>query len=225
MSFIAGPKNGTIFEAGFFLVDDEQCLRQTMTISASHLQKVTRNNRVIVPAGAVIPANGATAVGILYEDIDVTDGAAAGSVVTEGTVYEDRLPAALDSDAKTAMTRIRVITSAPAVTRPAEFNANLVALTVASAASATTSGYTALTVSGHTLEAGESYLYKTHATAAPKVRLGEVLPTSGGSAWTEWDGDDEISATTGHKITVAVVDSFGQAVAAGSDDVTAKAAG
>ena len=26
----------------------------------------------IVPAGAVIPANGSTAVGILYEDIDVT---------------------------------------------------------------------------------------------------------------------------------------------------------
>lgn len=224
MSFIADPIRGTTFEAGFFLVDDEQCLRLTKMIADDHAQAVTRNGRKIVPAGAVIPTNGATAEGILYEDIDVTEGAAPGSVVVEGTVYGDRLPATLDSDAATALTGITVKTS-PAVTRPAEFNDKLVELTVASAASATTTGYTALTVSGHTLASGESYLYKTHATATPKVRLGEVLPTSGGSAWTEWDGDDEISATTGHKITVAVVDSFGQAVAAGSDDVTAKAAG
>lgn len=216
---------GTTFEAGWFLVDDERCTRKSIMVAANHGQKVTRNNRTIVPMGAVIPANGATAKGILYEDIDVTDGAAEGSVVTEGTVYEDRLPAALDSDAKTAMTGIKVITSAPAVTRPAEFNTDLVALTVASAASATSAGYTALTVSGHTLEAGESYLYKIDSTTAPKVALGDVLPTSGGSAWTAWDGDDEVSSTTGYKITVAVVDSFGQAVAAGSDDVTVKAAG
>lgn len=216
---------GTTFEAGWFLVDEERCTRRSAMVAANHSQRVTRNGRVIVPMGAVIPANGSTAEGVLYEDIDVTDGAAEGSIVTEGTVYEDRLPAALDSDAKTAMAGIRVITSAPAVTRPAEFNAELAALTVASAASATSTGYTALTVSGHTLEAGESYLYKIDSTTAPKVALGDVLPTSGGSAWTAWDGDDEVSSTTGYKITVAVVDSFGQAVAAGSADVTVKAAG
>ncbi len=117
MSFIADPVRGTTFEAGFFLVDDEQCLRLTKTAAADHAQRVTRNGRVIVPAGAVIPANGATAEGILYEDIDVTEGAAPGSVVVEGTVYGDRLPAALDADAATALTKIRVMTS-PTITRP-----------------------------------------------------------------------------------------------------------
>ena len=113
---------GTTFEAGWFLVDDERCTRQSMTVAANHGQRVTRNGRTIVPMGAVIPANGATAKGILYEDIDVTDGAAAGSVVTEGTVYGDRLPAALAEAAAAALTQIRVIAASPTVTRPAAFD-------------------------------------------------------------------------------------------------------
>lgn len=120
MSMISST-TGTTFEAGFFLVDDERCTRQSMTIAANHAQRVTRNGRTIVPMGAVIPANGATAKGILYEDIDVTDGAAAGSVVTEGTVYGDRLPAALASAAATALTQIHVIATSPTVERPAAF--------------------------------------------------------------------------------------------------------
>lgn len=121
MSMISST-TGTTFEAGFFLVDDERCTRQSMTVAANHGQRVTRNGRTIVPMGAVIPANGATAKGILYEDVDVTDGAAAGSVVTEGTVYGDRLPAALAEAAATALTRIHVIATSPTVTRPAAFD-------------------------------------------------------------------------------------------------------
>lgn len=112
-------QSGYGWNAGHFLVDDETCIRKTMTIAANHAQAVTRDNgRKVVPAGAVIPANGATAVGILFEDIDVTDGANVGSVVTEGTVYADRLPAALASAAATALTGIKVIATSPAITRP-----------------------------------------------------------------------------------------------------------
>jgi hypothetical protein len=214
MSFTASAQ-GTTFEAGWFLVDDEQCLRETATIAANHAQKVTRNGRTIVPAGAVIPANGATAVGILYEDIDVTDGAAPGSIVTKGTIYGDRLPAALESAAATALTGIKVKTS-PAVVRPSVFG-KFDALTVESEAG-TAQGDTKLTVTGHTLETGESYVYKTNATTAPTVKLGDDL-----TGWTAWDGDDDITATTGHKITVAVKGADGTAVAAGSTTVTAKA--
>lgn len=215
MSFTASS-TGTTFEAGHFLVDDEQCLRLSATIAANHAQKVTRNGRVIVPMGAVIPANGATAKGILYEDIDVTDGDAFGSIVTKGTIYGDRLPAALDSDAATALTGIKVVTSSPTVTRPATFGA-FDTLTVVSA-EGSASGKTALTVTGHTLNSGEGYVYKTHATAAPAVALGDDV-----SAWSTWDGSADITATTGHKITVAVKDTYGKAVAAGSTDVTSKA--
>jgi hypothetical protein len=120
MSFTASTQ-GTTFEAGWFLANDEQCMRESATIAANHAQKVTRNGRTIVPAGAVIPANGATAVGILYEDIDVTDGAALGSIVTKGVIYGDRLPAPLAEAAASALTGITVKTS-PTVTRPAIFD-------------------------------------------------------------------------------------------------------
>lgn len=119
MSYFDGPNKGYGWAAGHFLVNDETCVRQSMTIPANHGQRVTRDNgRIVVPAGAVIPANGATAKGILFEDIDVTDGAKMGSVVTEGIVYGDRLPAALAEAAATALTGIKVIDASPAVTRP-----------------------------------------------------------------------------------------------------------
>lgn len=116
MSFIAG-NNGRGFSAGFFLAD-ANCLRETMTIPANHAQVVTlEDGSKIVPAGAVFPANDATAKGILYEDVEVTKGAMPGSVVTRGTIYGDRLPAALAQTAATALKDITVKTS-PAVVRP-----------------------------------------------------------------------------------------------------------
>lgn len=217
MSF-TGSTSGTIFRAGHFLVDDEQCLRESATIAANHSQIVTLNGRKIVPAGAVIPSNDANAKGLLYEDIDVTDGAAFGSIVTKGVVYEDRLPAAIESAAEAALTGIKVIATSPAVYRPAIFNKALVDLTVASAEGAS-SGKTALTVTGHTLAGDEAYVYKTNSTAAPTVKLGDDLS----SGWTSWNGTDDITATTGHYITVAVKDKNGKAVAAGSTTVTSKA--
>lgn len=118
MSYFDGPAKGYGWNAGHFLVNDETCIRQTMTIAANHAQAVTRDDgRKVVPAGAVIPANGATAKGILFEDIDVTEGAKPGSVVIEGTIYGGRLPAALASAAATALTGITVLTE-PTITRP-----------------------------------------------------------------------------------------------------------
>lgn len=116
MSFTAS-NGGTVFSAGYFLKTDETCVRESMDIAANHSQRETRGDRTVVPAGAVIPANGATAKGILYEDIDVTNGAKPGSVVTEGTVYGDLLPATIAEAAATAMTGIKVV-SYPTVTRP-----------------------------------------------------------------------------------------------------------
>lgn len=117
MSYTASSQ-GYGWAAGHFLVDDENCTRLTKTISAEHEQAVTRGDRKVVPAGAVIPANGSTAVGILYEDIDVTEGDMPGSVVTDGIVYGDRLPEALKSAAATALKGITVVAESPAITRP-----------------------------------------------------------------------------------------------------------
>ena len=90
-------------------------------------------------------------------------------------------------------------------------------LTVVSEASATTSGKTAITVSGYTPGTGETLKYKV-ADTAPSVTYGQNLKN-----WTTWNGTDEITAATGKGITVAYVDANYRAQAAGSATVTAKA--
>lgn len=225
MSFIQNEAPSIMYQPGWFLAVAE-CVRKTAQISASHAAAVTRpDGSKYVPAGAVIPANGATAVGILYEDVDVSTGDMPGSIVTEGTIYADRLPAALDSDAATALTGITVITAAPAIVRPTSFNKKeLDEITVASEAGSG-AGKTDISVSGYTLGAGERLAYKI-AAAAIAVALGEVVPLSGVGAWTVATFPlDELTATTGQYITVVAIDSDGAVVAAGNVVITSKANG
>lgn len=119
MSFISTPLTGKGWEAGYFLVDNEDCTRMTVTVAANHAQVVTRpDGTKYVPAGAIVPANGATAKGILYENVDVSTGAMPGSIVTRGTVYTDRLPAAPAATATSALTGITFVATSPAITRP-----------------------------------------------------------------------------------------------------------
>ena len=119
MSFTA-KETARGFTAGYFIANgDEDCVRVTKTIKADHAGAVTTENGTkYVPAGSIIPANGATAVGILYEDIDVTNGDAPGSVVVEGRVYSNRLPVTPAAAAITALAGITLIDSEPEVTRP-----------------------------------------------------------------------------------------------------------
>lgn len=115
-----GSSNGIGFTAGHFLANDEACTRVTATVPANHAKaKTLADGSKYVPAGAIIPANGATAKGILYEDIDVTKGDALGSIVIEGTVYTgtNMLPDTPADAAKTAMPGIKFV-AAPTVTRP-----------------------------------------------------------------------------------------------------------
>ena len=101
-------KTGTIYEPGWFLAAEE-CKRITAMVPANHAQKKTQGDRTIVPAGAVV------AGGLLYEDIDVTNGAKPGSIVIEGTVYTGRLPEGTEAGSLPAgITAIEE----PTVTRP-----------------------------------------------------------------------------------------------------------
>ena len=85
-------------------------------------------------------------------------------------------------------------------------------LTVTSTAGA--SGKTAITVTPTKLT-GNSYVYKTHASTAPAVTIGQDL-----SSWSTWDGTSEITATSTHKITIAEVNASKLAVKAGNTTVT-----
>jgi len=84
-------------------------------------------------------------------------------------------------------------------------------LTVTSTAGAT--GKTVIAVSPTKLT-GNSYVYKTHASIAPAVTIGQDLAT-----WSTWDGTSEIAATSTYKITIAEVNASKLAVKAGSTTV------
>ena len=104
MSFINdGATVGTTYAPGWFLANNEDCTRQTREINAADSRVKTANGGKYMPMGTVYPANDATAEGIVYEDVDVSSGNMPGSVVLSGVVYENRLPVAIATAAKTAL--------------------------------------------------------------------------------------------------------------------------
>ena len=219
MSFIQSPENaGKGWEAGYFLVDDENCTRVTAQIAANHAAVVTRaDGSKYVPAGAVIPSNDGNAVGILYENVDVTTGAMPGSIVTAGVVYKDRLPAAPESAAVSALTGITFDTYEPTISRPNFAGGTLSSITVASVAG-TGDGKTDVSLSGYTPGTGETYAYKID-TTTPAAWYGMVLDNT----WTTATFPlDELASTDGKKITVVSVDAYGSVVAAGNTTIDVK---
>lgn len=214
MSFI--EKNATVgktYAPGWFLAS-EDCKRETRQIAQSGA--TSANGGKYQKMGSFYPANNSSTVeGILYEDVDVTSGDMPGSVVTEGIVYLDRLPAAPESGVQSALEGkgFKFIANSPSAIRP-EYPTDLIALTVASAAG-TASGDTAITVSGYTKKSNETYYYAVD-TTAPTIGAGEIVDTT---EWTAWDGDDDITAASDKKIAVIVATEFGEAKAYGSATV------
>ncbi len=94
MSFIGDVKKGSTYNPGYFLAyDDENVIRETREIAQNSALVVTSEDGTKhVPVGTAYPSNDGNAIGILYEDVDVTVGNMPGSVVTgKAVVYEDRL--------------------------------------------------------------------------------------------------------------------------------------
>lgn len=89
-------------------------------------------------------------------------------------------------------------------------------LTINSSAG-TDSGTTKLTVAPGKEFTSNVYKYKTDATTAPVVTYGQSVRN-----WTTWDGVSDITATTGHKITVVEADGTYKALNAGNATVTAQ---
>lgn len=215
MAFIGSVNQGKTYNAGYFLAHEE-CVRKTHEVTQS-MATTESDGSKYVKAGTIYPSNDTNAIGIVYEDVDVTNGNMPASIVEKGVVIESKLPVALDSDAKTALGALGFVFVAEGEAVRPEYPASLIALTVSSAAG-TASGDTKITVSGYTKKSGESYKYKVADTTAPSILAGQIPD----STWTAWDGDDDITAATSKKITVVVLSAFGEAKASGNATVTAK---
>ena len=86
--------------------DNYQAFPQTFDKTTHAALVADVEGRSIIKAGTIFPANDATAKGIVFTDVDVTDGAATGAVLFEGSVNVKKLPAAPATAAKTALPRI-----------------------------------------------------------------------------------------------------------------------
>lgn len=118
MSF-AMKNTSRAFQPGYFCADHDNIVRETYQMKQTNA-KTAENGGKYIPAGTVYPANDATAVGIVYQDVDVTAGDMPGSVVTYGMVYSDRLPVSINTNAKTALEKkgIVFVTTPAKATRP-----------------------------------------------------------------------------------------------------------
>lgn len=67
----------------------------------------TVNGRKIIKAGTIYPANDATAVGVVFQDIDVTDGDAAGALLVHGFIDASKIPAEPVANAQAALKLIK----------------------------------------------------------------------------------------------------------------------
>ena len=91
MSFISEDKTSQVYAPGFFLAHEE-CVRETKEFAQNSALVVTgADGTKHVPMGTAYPTNDGNAIGITYEDVDVSKGNMPGSVVTKGEIIEDRL--------------------------------------------------------------------------------------------------------------------------------------
>ena len=93
MSFIGEVSKGSTYNPGGFLAyDDENVTRETREFAQNSALVVSDNTGKYVPAGTAYPTNDGNAIGLAYEDVDVTVGNMPGSVITgNAVVYEDKL--------------------------------------------------------------------------------------------------------------------------------------
>lgn len=119
MAFKEADVLGVVYAPGYFLAHEE-CVRKTKQIPASGATTAANGGKY-VKAGTPFPSNDANAIGLVYEDVDVSAGDMPGSVVMSGVVYESRLPVTLAAAAKTALQgKGFTFVAVPTVTRPSD---------------------------------------------------------------------------------------------------------
>ena len=77
-------------------------LNYTRQISDSGVE-ADEKGRKIVPAGTVYKNENEVAIGLVFNDVDVTNGPQPGAVMYQGVVYNARLPKKVTEDEKKTM--------------------------------------------------------------------------------------------------------------------------
>lgn len=86
-------------------VSSQHYINRTRTATQDMGKNV--DGKIILKAGSVFPANDETAEGIVFNDVDLTNGDSPVSIMVEGYVYEARLPEEVTPEAKEALKEIK----------------------------------------------------------------------------------------------------------------------
>lgn len=150
------------------------------------------NGRKIIKAGTIYPANDSTALGIVFSDLDVTEGDQNGAIIVFGFVKTNALPVAPTAAAKTALNMIKFFPLSSTVTYTV--SKELVNVNTDNDASSAKAGeaYNA------TLTAAEGY---TMTGATVKVEMNGTDVTS--TAYTSGTGKISITSVTGNIVITA----------------------
>lgn len=80
------------------------------TYTADQTNAETVGNKKIIKAGSVYPTNSTGTLGIVFEDVDMTDDTKRPiSVIVAGRVLEKRLPVTVDTTAKTELEKSGIV--------------------------------------------------------------------------------------------------------------------
>ena len=89
------------------LVFPDHYVGVAQTFNQNDAAAVTVDGRKIIKAGTIYPANDATAFGVVFYDVDVTDGDQNGTLIVHGFIKKAALPANPSANAKTALKAIQ----------------------------------------------------------------------------------------------------------------------
>lgn len=83
------------------------------TFSQNDAAAVTVDGRKIIKAGTIYPANDQTAIGVVFSDMDVTDGDRTGTIIIHGFIKKAALPANPSANAIAALNMIKFLPLSP----------------------------------------------------------------------------------------------------------------
>lgn len=153
---------------------------------------VTENGRKIIKAGTIYPSNDASAVGIVFNDLDVTEGDQNGAIIVHGFVKTNALPVAPSAAAKAALNMIKFFPLGGTVTYTVTKTLSNVNISNDAAGAEAGKAYDA------TLTAAEGF---TMTGATVKVEMDGTDVTT--TAYTSSTGKISITSVTGNIVITA----------------------
>lgn len=83
-----------------FLASEVGLRTITYTFAKTNASVVVEGDRKVIKAGTIYPKNDATALGIVFQDVDVTDGDKPEALMVGGVYLKDKLVATPSAEAK-----------------------------------------------------------------------------------------------------------------------------